>query len=110
MTAPATRSAVLALPDDVMVPVGWVRPLLENGNGSTRDPLGLTVPEVAERTGRALSTVRTWCSQGRLPGAKRLRGREWRIPPESLRALLDGCAPERLEVPRGGLSAWRSAG
>jgi excisionase family DNA binding protein len=107
-----------ALPDDAMVPVRWVRQLvdgLERTGGD--DGLGLTVADVAERTGRAVSTCRTWCADGRLPGARRLRGREWRVPAAALRALLeDGDAPgsevggvERLEVPRGGLAAWREA-
>lgn len=113
MTTPATPAAILALPDDALVPVGWIRPLLETGDGVERG-LGLTVAEVARRTDRAESTVRGWCAEGRLPGARRLRKREWRIPASALAALLDGetgprtGAPERLPTPRGGLGAWRS--
>jgi excisionase family DNA binding protein len=114
VTAPATPAAILALPDGALLPVGWVRPLLEGLDGDTPG-VGLTVAQVAERTGRAESTVRTWCAEQRLPGARRLRGREWRVPPEALQALLDGDgaprggAPERLTTPRGGLGAWRQA-
>lgn len=113
-----TRAAFDALPDTALVPVGWVRPLLAASEPGTHehDALGLTVQEVADECGRAPSTVRTWAAEGRLPGAKRLRGREWRIPRSALRALLDDDAParasgsERLETPKGGLSAWRDAG
>lgn len=106
-----------ALPPDALVPVRWV---LEAVDGLEReggdDGLGDTVAEFAERANRAPSTVRTWCTEGRLPGAKKLRGREWRIPRSALRALLDDDTParaggaQRLETPKGGLSAWRDAG
>ena len=105
-----------AMPDGALVPVSWVRELVEGLEGETTDPLGLTVTEVAERTSRAASTVRTWCAEGRLPGARRLRGREWRIPRSALRALLEDDEPgprastvKRLETPKGGLAAWRGA-
>lgn len=49
----------------------------------------LTVEQLATRLGRSPSTVRTWLGEGRLSGAYRLRGREWRIPPAALRAFLD---------------------
>jgi excisionase family DNA binding protein len=107
---PATPAAVLALPDSALVPVGWIRPLLEAGSGCD---LGLTVAQVAEMTGRAGSTIRTWCAEGRLPGARRLRGREWRVPQVALTALLDGESerhqPQTLPTPSGGLAAWRGA-
>lgn len=113
MTTPSL-SALRALPDAALVPVGWVREVLaslQTDDGT--HALGMTVAEVAEATGRAVSTVRTWCTEGRLPGAHRLRGREWRIPQEALEALFDGedrprgGGAERLEVPKGGIAAWR---
>ena len=112
-----TLAALLALPDDALIPVRCLREAtaeLDPG-GREHRALGLTVQEVADECGRAPSTVRTWAAEGRLAGAKRLRGREWRIPRSALAALLDDDTParasgaERLEVPRGGLSAWRDA-
>lgn len=49
----------------------------------------LTVAGVAEKLGRRPSTVRAWCERGELPGAYKLRGREWRIPRSALEAFLD---------------------
>ena len=113
-----TRIAFDALPDTALVPVGWVREMIEgmDPGGREHEALGLTVQQFATEADRAPSTVRTWAVEGRLPGAQKLRGREWRIPRAALRALLEeDDTPERpstakrLEVPRGGLSAWRDA-
>jgi hypothetical protein len=76
----------------------------------------LTCRQVADALGRDGSTIRAWAARGDFPGAYRLNGREWRIPPESLRAWQDaqrngppGPAPQ---VARGRpglrLSSWRS--
>lgn len=48
----------------------------------------LSVEEVAERVGRAVSTVRGWLIAGELRGYK-LNGKSWRIPQSALRAYLD---------------------
>ena len=112
---PTKADALRALPDDAQVPVRWVRELVAEmglGDGSPGS-VGLTVSQVAEVTGRAPSTVRTWAAEGRLPGARRLRGREWRIPRAAISALLEegaggpkvSASPSRM--PPGGLSAWR---
>lgn len=105
-----------AMPAGALVPVEWVRQLVAGlGDLGSDDGLGDTVGRVAELTNRAPSTIRTWCNEGRLHGARRLRGREWRIPRASLRALLEGDEPsrgggaKRLDVPRGGLGAWRNS-
>ena len=109
--------ALRALPDDAQVPVRWVRELVaELGLGDgTPGSVGLTVPQVADLTDRSPSTIRTWCAEGRLPGACRLRGREWRIPRRALDALVAGegrPSPPRpggpMKTPPGGLSAWRA--
>lgn len=105
-----------ALPREALVPAGWVLDLLgrEAVADSDGPDLGLTVQEVAQLTGRAPGTVRTWCVEGRLPGARKLRGREWRIPRSAVAALVAGeestpPAPTagRLQAPAEGLSAWR---
>lgn len=102
-----------ALPREALVPAGWVLDLLgrEAVADSDGPDLGLTVQEVAQLTGRAPSTVRVWAGSGRLPGAYRLQGREWRIPRSALRALAEGggaaeSGPD-LKPPPGGLRAWR---
>ena len=68
----------------------------------------LTLDEVANAIGRAVSTVRTWCNSGRLPGAYRLNGRDWRVPRSALEALRNGKpgAVERAGRPAD-LAAWR---
>lgn len=77
-----------ALPDEAMVPVGWVRSKLqaeadeEEGEGS--GPELLRVPALAERFDRVESTIRAWCRDGDLEGAFRLNGREWHVPAESV--------------------------
>lgn len=110
---PADLSTLEALPDEALVPVRWVRGLIESIESGDCSEIGRTVLEFAAATNRAPSTVRTWCAEGRLPGARRLRGREWRIPTAALQTLLDHGGAERpkavarLPVPRGGLGAWR---
>ena len=104
-----------ALPDGALLPVAWVRKLVANLEGDVSGGIGMTVKELAEASGRAPSTVRTWCAEGRLPGALRLCGREWRIPATAVASLLAGTEPDRpspvarLDVPTGGLAAWRDA-
>lgn len=110
---PPDLATLESLPGDALMPVRWIRELVDGLEMDETAGIGLTVQEVADATDRAPSTVRTWCAEGRLPGAKRLRGREWRIPRSALKRLLEVDAPERVEtterlkVPKGGLSAWR---
>jgi hypothetical protein len=47
----------------------------------------LTVLQVADRYGRHASTVRLWLERGAFPGAYKLRGRDWRVPPHALEAF-----------------------
>ena len=70
--------ALEPLPDEAQVPVRWVRGLL--GECLVADVIvDLTLQQVAEKVGRASSTVRGWCASGELR-AYRLNGREWRVP------------------------------
>jgi excisionase family DNA binding protein len=77
----------------------------------SRERPGLTVIQVAERYGRAPSTVRGWIRDGRL-NAYRL-GREYRVDPEAIDefdAGLRGSARiEPRQQPSGepDLGAWR---
>ena len=73
----------------------------------------LTLADVADRVGRAQSTVRGWCTRGLLTGAYRLNGRDWRVPSAALDAFLEAQRTHRQtpsKGPSGGitdLSAWR---
>ena len=72
----------------------------------------LTLSEVADRVGRASSTVRGWCSRGLLTGAYRLNGRDWRIPTAALDAFLRAQGTRQAAASEGSsggtdLSAWR---
>ena len=85
------RALVAAAPPSATVPVSWIADVLEQetagaGADVTAD---LRLEDVAAQLERAVSTVRTWCQQQRIPGAYRLRGREWRIPRKGLQAFLD---------------------
>lgn len=76
------------MPPGFLVPASWILEKLSAPEDPR--PIGdLTVSEVAEEFGRAESTVRTWLGQALIPGAYRLRGREWRVPPAALRQFLD---------------------
>ena len=77
-----------------------------------------SIVQLAVRFGRAPSTVRAWLEAGRFPGAYKLRGRDWRVPPagvasflESERAVRPGGAP-RVRPARGtaNIGDWRKAG
>ena len=81
------RELLGQLPPDAQVPVRWVLENLDEEQGS--DLADLTLEDVANRVGRAVSTIRGWCNSGQLVGAYRLRGRTWRIPQGSLRRFLE---------------------
>lgn len=49
----------------------------------------LTAEEIAQQFDRTPACVRGWCRAGRMPGAYRLNGREWRIPRATLAAYLE---------------------
>ncbi len=81
------RDAIAALPDEAMVPVGWIREQLGSGSGS--DALAdLTVEQAAEKLSKAPSTVRAWLIAGELRGYK-IHGREWRISPTAIVEFFD---------------------
>jgi excisionase family DNA binding protein len=106
-----------ALPDEALVPVGFVRRLLAERAAEQPDPVAdLSVADVAAAFGRKTSTVRGWCTSARLPAYK-LNGREWRVTREALRAYQDAqraasAAPARSRPRRpgreAGLGSWRA--
>ena len=97
----------------VSLPVDWLRALLqEEADRAGEAPDGvLTLAEVGERVGRAEGTVRTWCNSGKLKGAFRLNGRDWRVPESALRNYLEAQIEQKSsEVGSRGdvdLGSWR---
>jgi hypothetical protein len=98
----------------VTLPTDWLRGRLEEEGGEVSPPDSLlTLEQIADRVGRAGSTVRTWCNLGHFEGAFRLNGRDWRVPESALRRYLEGQtetgeAPGRAGVGReADLGSWR---
>jgi excisionase family DNA binding protein len=100
----------LTLPKDLLLE------LLAAEGAAASPPADLTTRELAERLHRAPSTVRGWVEEGRLPGAYKLNGRDWRVPAGAVESFLAGqrvryVAQEPRDtpgtVPRVNLSAWR---
>jgi hypothetical protein len=96
---PLPAGAAVTLPADILRT--W---LDEEASGP--DAVDLTAVDVGALLRRAPSTIRTWCAAGRLPGAYRCRGREWRIPRAALRALRRDRELVDPEAPVD-LGAWR---
>jgi len=67
----------------------------------------LTIGELALRFHRSPSTIRDWCEHGRLEGAYKLNGRDWRISQAAVDAFLALQRQEHQVAPLS-LSAWRA--
>ena len=105
MSAADLRRVLERLPGEALLPVAFILETLAEGDDGAVD---LTLPQVAERTGKAVSTVRGWVASGLVRGYK-LHGKEWRVPADALaeffeRARADHAAGRAGEV---GLGAWR---
>ena len=108
------RDAIATLPDEAMVPVGWVREHLGAGNDDSEDDRlsDLTLAEAAEKLKKAPSTIRAWLLAGELRGYK--LHREWRITRSAIEAFLEAQRNGGAEsVPRrngqpADLEAWRA--
>ena len=114
MTVEELRALYDALPPGSAISlsreaVGGLLDGLSLPRGGVQDGSDLTLEEVAERVGRAPSTVRGWCRCGSLVGAYRLNGRGWRIPLLALDVFLCSQEEGRTGSTIGGhnLSAWR---
>ena len=99
------------LPGGALLPANWVREQLETERREAPEREVLfTVRQVAERYERAESTVRGWCAAGKLPGAFKLHGSEWRVPESALVKL--GARPSNRGPALGRgkpveIGAWR---
>lgn len=121
------RRMVEAVPEggSILLPISALREWLEDeskfapgqpAKSADMPHPGFTVGEVAGRVGRDPSTIRGWIAEGHFPRARKLRGREWRIPPADLEVFMGrGEAPEAPRAHRpsteltggGELGAWR---
>jgi hypothetical protein len=73
-------------------------------------PADLTVADLCTRFGRKPSAVRAWLERGDFPGAYKLKGRDWRVPPaavELFEAAQRGTAPGGTGESGKDLGAWR---
>jgi excisionase family DNA binding protein len=112
--APLVRALLDATEADIVpVPRPWLEALLAPAVPSA----GLTVPQVAAQLRRGVSTVRTLCANGAIPGAYKLNRRDWLIPAAGLTAFLEqqqmspNPGPEAPPMPQRrrpvDLGAWR---
>jgi len=111
------RSLAAGLPPGASVTLSgdWLREQLTSvrGQGADVQDDDQTLVQVAERFGRATSTVRAWVEAGRLPGSYKLRGRDWRVPPAAIAAFLEAerKPPAAVQHRRGAkardLGDWR---
>ena len=110
-------AAIGSLPDAATVPVGFIRTFLDPAHAPDDVLQDLTLGRAGELLERSVSTVRTWCQLGKLRGAYRLEGREWRIPRASIRDFLaaqrNGASTMHTNVPSRAtvdLGAWKKVG
>ena len=103
------RQLVALLPDDssINLPVRAVREWLDE---TKREPefqsadvaVDLTVEDIAQRMGKAPSTVRGWFTDRRSPiqGAYKFHGKEWRVAARDFQAYLDLQRTTQVPEPR----------
>src|SRR5712671_1260064 len=114
------RAALAAMPPGTLVPRDWVLERLSEdvpGLPTVETPapparVDLTIGDLAQLFGKQPSTVRGWVERGDFPGAYKLHGKEWRVPPSALDAFQQAqrarSANPQAEA-KADLSAWRAA-
>lgn len=118
--SPVSRllAALAGLPDASLIPVGWVRSLVDTEPPVPVDAPELAVAAFARLVGRSAATVRSWCERGLVPGAYKLPGDRrraaWRIPAASVVAFRQRNSSPELVVTAGAaapdITAWRRVG
>lgn len=106
------------MPPGSLVPRDW---LLEQLSGVSPTPseshstpaalVDLTIGDLARLFGKQPSTVRAWVERGDFPGAYKLHGKEWRVPPSALDAFQQTQRAWSAKPHAGvkvDLSAWRA--
>jgi len=116
--ARALRIELETMPPGTLVPRDWLLTRLASFASATElgvvtpgDLVDLSIHDLCGLFGRRPSTIRQWLERGDLPGAYRLRGREWRIPRAGVEAFQHSqrasSSPTRSMAPTD-LSSWRS--
>lgn len=109
----ALTRLVADLPADTLFPVrvDHLREILAGLEPAAESRLvDRTCAQAGQLLGRKPSTIRAWCELGQLPGAYKLRGREWRIPAAAIAGLSPSRPQAALESPSPpslDLSGWR---
>jgi hypothetical protein len=103
------RDALAAMPPGTLVPRDWLVDQLSDQPAPAESPptvaaADLTISDLARLFGKRPSTVRAWVERGDFPGAYKLNGREWRIPPTAVVAFRES------QRRQNGLSTWRTIG
>lgn len=113
------RRELEAIPPGALLPRDWLLERLSENSAAASSAEGsaplvdLSVPDLATLFGKRPSTVRAWLERGDFPGAYKLQGKEWRVPPSGVHAfqnqqrLETGDNRPRDAVPR--LSDWRKS-
>lgn len=112
------RGELEAMPQGALLPRDWLLERLSDHSAPASSAEGstlrvdLSVLDLANLFGKQPSTVRAWLERGDLPGAYKLQGKEWRVPPSGVDAFQNQQRSEtRKNRPRGGsprLSDWRT--
>ncbi len=107
-----------ALPPGSLVPRDWILGRLADHPPAPGAPfpvpapaVDLTVDNLATLFGKRPSTVRAWIERGDFPGAYKLHGKEWRVPPSALDAFQQTQRAWSAKPQAGvkvDLSAWRA--
>ncbi len=108
------RAALAAMPPGALVPRDWLLEQLTDGSAGVPAPVApaplalvdLTIRDLAQVFVKRPSTVRAWVERGDFPGAYKLQGKEWRVPPSALEAFQSLQRQRARSTSR--LSAWRS--
>ena len=115
-TFESLRAALAAMPPGTLVPRDWVLEQLSEGVPASKEalspaattPVDLSIRGLAQLFGKQSSTVRAWVERGDFPGAYKLNGKEWRVPPSAVEGFQN--LQRQRSRPTSKVSAWRKVG